>query len=258
MNKKQLYYIGLVGVLVAILCMQQCNISRMKSDIQMREVNMRALQDTITVTKNRVGQLQYEKSVFVTSEKGLKDLNADLAKEVSAQKGTIAFLQKIVSTISTDHGGPIAVIPVPDDSVANPCDSVASYTLPWRSDADYDSLNFRRLRGELRLTMEKGSIVSTTSQILQDQISFDIVTGLEKKEDHYEIFVRSNYPGFAPSRIDGAFIPRADLFPPDKKRWVIGPNMSGGLGVGGTSLNNMGPVIYVGVGLGVTYRVIAF
>jgi len=258
MNKRNLYVIGIIAILIAILCMQQCSLSHLKTDMAMKDNNINALKDTLTVSKNKLGQVQSEKSVLITSERGLKDLNKELADEVKAQSGKIAFLAKIVAGISTDHGGPQDIAAVPRDPKANPCDTIASFDLPWNSDKQYDINNWRKLNGQSTFTMNKGVITSATNEVKQDEIAFDIVTGLEKKDDHYEIFIRSNYPGFKPSKIDGAFIPQKDLFPPQaKQKWTVGPTFSGGLGACFTP-SGMQPAIFVGVGLGISYKLFGF
>lgn len=258
MKNQKFYVIGLIAILIVILCMQQCSMSNLKTDLAMKENNVNALKDTITETKNKLGQVQFEKSVLISSEKGLKDLNADLASEVAAQKGKIAYLSKIIAGISTDHGGPTGVTPIPQDPTANPCDTIATFDLPWNSDKQYDINNWRKLNGKSTFTMDKGKITSATNEVKQDEIAFDIVTGLEKIDDHYEIFVRSNYPGFKPTKIDGAFIPQKDLFPPQaKQKWSIGPTFSGGVGACFTP-TGIQPALYVGVGLGINYKFFGF
>lgn len=258
MNKRNLYVIGLIAILIAILCVQQCSMSNLKTDLAMKDNNMNALKDTIEETKNDLGQVQHEKSVLISSEKGLIDLNKEIASEVAAQSGTVAYLAKIVSGIMTDHGGPQNVNAQALNPKANPCDTIASFDLPWNSDKEYDINNSRKLNGIASFTMNKGIITKATNEIKQDEIKYDIITGLEKKDDHYEIFVRSNYPGFKPSKIDGAFIPQKDLFPPQaKQKWSVGPTFSGGIGACMTP-SGVAPAIYVGVGLGISYKFFGF
>ena len=258
MNKRILYVIGIIAVLIAILCMQQCSLSRLKTDLAMKDNNINALKDTITETKNDLGQVQHEKSVLITSEKGLTDLNKELAAEVNAQSGKIAFLSKIVAGISTSHNGPQALTPKPRNPKANPCDTIATFDLPWNSDKEHDINNWRKLNGQTTFTMNKGIITSALNEVKTDEIAFDIVTGLEKKGDHYEIFVRSNYPGFKPTKIDGAFIPQKDLFPPQaKQKWSVGPTLSGGLGVCLTP-TGLQPALFMGIGLGINYKFFGF
>jgi hypothetical protein len=257
--KKQHFYIGVfIAILIAILCVQQCSLSNLKTDLAMKDNNMRALQDTIEETKNDLGQVQFEKSVLISSEAGLKELNSEIAAEVKAQSGKVAYLAKIVSGIQTQHDGPTNIDTGLIGKSGNPCDSIANYTLPWNSDKTFDANNSRKLNGVTSFTMNKGAITNATNEVKQDEMNFDIVTGLEKKDDHYEIFIRSNYPGFKPSKIDGAFIPQKDLFPPQKKqKWSIGPTFNGGLGAAFTP-TGVQPALYVGVGLGINYGFIKF
>lgn len=258
MNRKNFYVFAIIAFLIAILCIQQCSLSNLKTDMAMKDNNMRALQDTIKKTKNDLGQVQYEKSVLISSEVGLKELNSELAAEVKAQSGKIAYLSKIVSSIQTDHNGSTNIDTGLIGNNGNPCDSIANYTLPWNSDKTFDKNNFRKLNGITSFTMNKGIITNASNEVKHDEISFDIITGLEKKDDHYEIFIRSNYPGFKPSKIDGAFIPQKDLFPPQKKqRWSIGPTFSGGIGTAFTP-SGVQPALYIGIGLGLNYGFIKF
>jgi hypothetical protein len=99
--------------------------------------------------------------------------------------------------------------------------------------------------------MNKGKLINPSVKITNDIIGFNIITGLKKNNEFYEIFVRSDYPGFKPTKIDGAFIPQKDLFPTQKKyHWNIGPTFNIGLGV---PMSTIEPVIYVGVGIGISY-----
>lgn len=258
MNKRNLYVIGLIAVLIAILCIQQCSMSNLKTDLAMKETNVNALKDTIVETKNDLGQAQFEKSVLISSKAGLAKLNKEIANEVAAQSGKIAFLAKIVGGITTNHGGPQGLTAIPRDPKANPCDTIAFFDLPWNSNKEYDLNNSRKLNGITSFTIDKGVITKASNEIMQDEIKYDIITGLEKKDDHYEIFIRSNYPGFKPSKIDGAFIPQKDLFPPHaKQKWSVGPTFSGGLGASYTP-TGLQPTIFIGVGLGISYKFFGF
>ena len=263
--KKQITYLAVLGVLILILCMQQCKISNLKTDMHTKELNLNALNDTISVKKNKLGQLQYEKSVLISTASGLKDLDANLSKEVNAQKGTIAYLQAVNAAINTDHETTDITprytpsIDATGKIVAPSCDSALSFNLPWRADKQFDTINFKKLAGVTKFTIKNGIITKATSQVDEDLTSFNIVTGLEKvkesgKPDHYEIFIRSGYPGFKPTKIDGAFIPQKDLFPPQANHhWVFGPTFSIGYGATNTGVGS-----FFGVGLGISYKLFSF
>lgn len=243
-------------VILFLLLLQQCGARKnAEIDLAMANNNIHALNDTIEQTKNKLGDVQYEKSVLITSEKGLKSLNAELATEVDAQKGKVAQLTKIIAILSTPHVGPVTGTGTVQ---GNPCDSLGTYIAEWKSLQQFDANNFRNLSAKTSLKVQKGVVLGSTTDILTDELGFDIITGLEEQKDgHYEIFVRSNYPGFKPTKIDGAFIPRDKLFPPQKqKRWSVGAGLQAGVGIGG--LVKAGPVWYVGVGLGIQYTFFRF
>jgi hypothetical protein len=250
--RKDLIYIGLILLLLSI-ALFQCDGNRgLRTDLETAKSNIAALQDTVTTSKNRIGQLQYERATLITSERGLKSLNSDLAKEVEAQRGKIAQLNRIIAVISTPKPGPIGGA---GTSSGDPCDSTGYYTAEWSSEQRFDENNFRNLSAVTQITVKKKTVEGVQTEITRDDIGFDLVTGLEKREGGYEIFVRSNYPGFRPTKIEGAFIPQNDLFPPQKKKNIsvgVGPQV----GIGVTPA--LVPTFYFGVGLGIQYTFFKF
>lgn len=245
--------VAAIAVLIFLFSAKSCSNRNLKSELETAKKNLAALQDTIEETQNRLGQVQYEKSVLVTSKKGLEDLNAELAEEVKAQKGKVAYLQSVVARFSTPSPGPITVVPVPSTD-KNPCDTTVTYDFPWDFSQRFDPNNYRSLRGNTRVTISMGQIVSSNAEVLEDDLGFNLVTGLEKRKDHYEIFIRSDYPGFKPSKIDGAVIPQDDLYPKtEERKWSVGPSFNAGIGVAPWPTPQ--PVIYIGVGFGLNYSI---
>lgn len=244
-----------IAILVAALCIQQGCIRNLKLDQAKSEQNIAVLLDTIRTSKNKLGQIEFEKNVLVSSKKGLEDLNADLSKQVNAEKGKVAYLSHIVAEIRTKYD---SMINIPAISFGgNPCDTIVNYDMPWKFSKTYDQYNYKKLEGVTSFTMDKGKMIKSGAKVTEDVIGFNIVTGLKKNGDYYEIFVRSDYPGFKPTKIDGAFIPQKDLFPTQKKQhWSIGPTFNASLGMG--VYPNVTPMIYVGVGLGINYSWIKF
>lgn len=252
----RLLMLGVILIL-AVLLLQQCGATRnVKTDLAMANQNIFSLNDSIRLSKNRIGKLQYEKGLLVTTEKGLRDLNEELFKELKSQKEDIAFLQKIVGRLST----PLPQQPIPGTGgvTGNPCDSIGTYYAEWEDFRQFDVDNYRRLKAKTDITVQSRKVTDVKTSILTDEIGFDLITGIKENEDgNFEIFVKSNYPGFTPTKIDGAFIPRSELFPPQKKKnWSVGVGPQVGVGVGG--LEKPGPVWYFGIGLGIQYTVIRF
>jgi hypothetical protein len=244
-------------VVLALLLLQQCGATRnAKTDLAMANQNIFALNDSIRISKNRVGELQYEKGVLITSEKGLRDLNEELYNELKKQRDDIAFLQKIVGKLST----PVPQQPIPGTGgvTGRPCDSIGTYYAEWEDYRQFDADNYRRLKAKTDITVKYEKVTDVKTSILTDEIGFDLITGIKENSDgNFEIFVKSNYPGFTPTKIDGAFIPRKDLFPPQKKKnWSVGVGPQIGVGVGG--LATPGPVWYFGLGLGLQYTFFRF
>lgn len=241
-------------VILVLLLFRQCEATKFaSSETQRYKNNVAALSDTIEATKNKLGKTQYEKSVLVASYDELKDLNSDLTTEIDAQKGKVAQLTKLVAILSTPHVGPI---PGTGTVEGNPCDSIGgSYIAEWKDMEVYDVNNWRTLAGKTTIKVKGGKLIPTNETLItQDQIGFDLITGLEKKTDHYEIFVRSNYPGFKPTKIDGAIIPVNDLMPtPPNKPWSLGA----GLQVGGGFTSN-GAGGYIGIGISLQYTLLKF
>jgi hypothetical protein len=239
-------------VILVLLLFRQCEATKSASaETERYKNNVAALSDTIEATKNKLGKIQYEKSVLVASYDELKELNSDLTNEIDAQKGKIAQLTKIIAILSTPHPGPIPGTGVVE---GNPCDSIGTYISEWKSFQQFDANNFRNLSAKTELKVQKGVVLSSLTNIMTDELGFDIITGLEKKNDHYEIFVRSNYPGFKPTKIDGAVIPVNDLVPPPPvKHWSLGAGVQAGAGI---TTNGFGG--YIGIGISLQYNLLNF
>jgi hypothetical protein len=240
-------------VILVLMLVRQCEATKTAAaDTQRYKNNVAALSDTIEATKNKLGKIQYEKSVLVASYDELKELNADLINEIDAQKGKIAQLTKIIAILSTPHPGPIPGTGVVE---GNPCDSIGgSFISDWSSKQTFDTNNWRILAGKTTIKVKGGKLISNETLISDDQIGFDLITGLEKKNDHYEIFVRSNYPGFKPTKIDGAVIPVNDLVPPPPvKHWSLGAGAQVGAGI---TTNGVGG--YIGLGISLQYTLLKF
>jgi len=240
-------------VILLLLLFRQCEATKnAKSEGERYKNNIAALSDTIEVAKTKSGKLQFEKSVLIADYKELDDLNSDLAAELKDQKGKVAQLTKLVAILSTPH-----VTPIPGTGIieGNPCDSIGgSFISDWDSKQTFDANNWRILSGKTTIGVKGGKLVSNETLITQDIIGFDLITGLEKKTDHYEIFVRSNYPGFKPTKIDGAVIPVTDLIPtPVDKHWSLGAGPQIGVGI---SNNGFGG--YIGLGISLQYTILKF
>jgi hypothetical protein len=57
-----------------------------------------------------------------------------------------------------------------------------------------------------------------------NEFGMSFVTGLKKGKDNYEIFIKSDYPGFNVTSIDGAIIDKS-MIQSNESSWVVGPNV---------------------------------
>ena len=170
-------------VILVLLLFRQCEATKnASSETQRYKNNVAALADTIEETKNKLGKTQYEKSVLVASYDELKDFNSDLTTEIDAQKGKVAQLTKLIAILSTPHPEPIPGTGIVE---GDPCDSIGgSFISDWNSKQTFDANNWRILAGKTTIDVKGGNLIKNETLITEDQIGFDLITGLEKKTDH--------------------------------------------------------------------------
>jgi hypothetical protein len=243
--KKDLIYIAGI-IILSLFLLKQCNsTSDAKREQLITEQNIFALKDTVRAVKNKANELQYQKGILIATNGNLKDLNKDLAAEVDKQKGKVIFLQTVVADLKNKPPKfiPTEVYIYPD----------GRRSLKWNYDTIFSPGNSRKLAGESFFVVDSTShvfkVIPLYTDINKDAMSIKFTTGITKntKEDRYEIFVKSDYPGFSVAQIDGAFIPTKDpIFgaPPKPKRYGVGVNVGGNV-----SYNPFTKQPYVGIGI---------
>lgn len=226
--------------------------SKLNTQLAISEQNEKALADSVRVSENKVKDLEYSKNILVAEKGNLKDLNADLAAELEKEKGKVRELTKIVSEIKSDTV-----------YITNTLIDYADGTkgLSWEHDTIFDPDNERHLAGISKFDIDSNGVVTPLETVItRDDFKFNLVTGLIERNGNVEIFVRSDYPNFSVSKLDGAIIdpkkhPVMKKFT-KPKRWGIGPYVGVGLGVNMTPTPNVG--LGVSFGIGVTYSLIRF
>jgi hypothetical protein len=252
--RRDLVYIGIIVVIILLL-LRQCNSTAdAKREKKIADQNVYALNDSIKVIKNKAGELQYEKGLLIADKKNLESLNADLKKELDKQKGKVFYLQQVVADLRNQ---PPVYIPTTEYVYPN-----GDRSFQWAYDTIFSPGNSRALSGEsffvIDTTNNKYKIKPLYTNITKDNMSIKITTGLLKKDDKYEIFVKSDYPGFSISQLDGAFIPTNDKIfgtPPKPKRFGLGVNIGPGIFYNAIK-QNIGAGI--GVQVGIQYNFINF
>ena len=211
--------------------------------------NIVALNDSIRLYKDKSKDPGWKKTAYIGEQQEIQKWNIELYNELLKQGNNVANLQKIVASINNESSNRNNTNTTFIDAHNGKKIYVKS---DWNHDTIYNAWNWRKVSGSINMVIDSNKIIKSVSSINKDEINFDIITGLEKKGDNYEIFVKSNYPGFKPSKIDGAIIPAKSL--QTRKKWGIGPSFSIGIGAG-TDGTNIKPIIYGGVGFGINKNI---
>lgn len=236
-------------ILVIVLILFNFWTCNKNSDLQFEKQknsnNIVALNDSIRLYRDKSKNAVWKKTAFIGDQKEIQNLDKELYDELIKQGNNVSNLQKIVASIRTEFS-------LKNNTNSTTIDASRDKKLyvksDWNHDTIYNQWNWRKVSGSINMVIDSNKIIKSISSINNDEINFDIITGLEKRGDNYEIFVKSNYPGFKPSKIEGAIIPANSL--QTRKKWGIGPSFSIGIGAGtdGTSIK---PVLYGGIGIGI-------
>lgn len=214
----------------------------------MLEQNQKALTDSVRVSKNKVGELEYSKNVLVTEKKDLAKLNKELYDELKKSKGDVYELNKYVIYLKGK--------PQPIPSSITFTDSIVE--VEWEKDTIFNPGNSRFIKGKSIFSAKiiKDSIVFSKplTTLLNDDLKLTVFQGFREKDGNLEVYVRSNYPGFELQDLSSVIVdpkdhPILNKFSEKPKRFGIG--VYGGYGLG---INGVSPQI----GIGIQYNIIRF
>jgi len=246
MKRENYIYIGIIAILV-ILLFRSCQPTASENTYNQ---NVAALTDSIRVYKTKNGQLIYEKAAFISENGSLKSLNSELADEVKYLKDNPIV---VIKTRTKIEHVPIE-IPIYPTRPGTWNGGVLTQNFNWNLSRDHGGGNYRKLEGNFDVMVDTSYSISTSAlRLTTDELGIAFTTGLtENKQGLLEIFVKSDYPGFRPTSLDGALIDPAKsdvlkkYFPP--KRWGLG--VYGGYGAYFDPISmRAGTGIQLGVGL---------
>ena len=215
----------IVCVIILVIFFRGCGTGNNIDDIMYKQ-NIAALNDSIRTYKTTNGKVISEKLALLVKHNKLKQLNSELAKEVKYLKDNPITITKIEYVVQHDT----TEIPVYIDTSKTIYlrDSTAvKLFADWNFDTTYSLGNYRKLSGDFNVIADTGLNIDLTNfRISNDVIGLSLITGItESDKDMIEIFVRSDYPGFKATKIEGAFFdPRKSkvirkFFPP--KKWSL-------------------------------------
>ena len=199
--------------------------------------NITALTDSITITKNKVGELEYNKNILIADYKLLKDINSSLVNdidnlskynkkhllEINKLQIEIDFLKDSLNTelISVEDG-------------------VYVYSM--------ETINeFRELSTKIYVESEIAP-TSVYGEVISDKMFADITISKIEVDDGIQLTVSSSNPYLNIMDIQGSVIkvPKSVIVP---KRFGIGLQLGAGVG-----LNGFTPYF----GVGISYNLITF
>lgn len=186
----------LIILILGFLQLKQCNNnSSLSRKLAVAEQNVKVAQDSIRLVKDAAGNAEYDKLAYLTNKNSnLEKLNSDLAKEIKTVKGKVSTIVK--STIKIVHDTVPVMIPVTGSLI----DSIV------RVDFSYNTVfspgNSRSLKGYTSYNL----ITDKKFGVLQeDNFSVKIITGIKNLDKGKpEIFIKSDYPGFTVTELEGA------------------------------------------------------
>lgn len=246
-QRNTLLIISIMLVIGLLFSFRSCN--NLKSDLLIDKQNQSSLTDSIRVTVNKAKEIESSRDILISDNKNLMNLNTNLATELKKENGKVFELNSIIASLRNKPGDTVyiktTIIKYPDGSLG----------LSWKYDSVFNSKNSRHIYGISKFKLKDSLITNEKTFITKDEINFNIVTGLRQNKDgKMEIFVRSDYPGFNITSLEGSILDTKDnpIFKTvDKpKRWGIGPYI--GVGIGSSII----PSIQIGIGL--SYSIIKF
>jgi len=254
-KRKDILLIAVIAIL-CLLLFRQCDSNLdLKSQIEIQNMNLDALKDTVRVQKNKAGEATYARKTLLADKKSLEKLNKDLKDELDKQEGKVIVIERVVTETKVDT-----------QYVNNFLSSYGNnkFSLDWKYDSTFSSNNYRKFSGKSFFIVDtlNNKVLPGITRIDQDEMGFSFVTGLREKDKALEIFVTPKYPGMTVTQIEGAVIDpyKSDvlkkMFP--NKKFSLGPYVGVGVGAG-VGLNGnpiFGPVFNIGVGL--QYSIIKF
>jgi hypothetical protein len=242
-----------LSVILIFLMMRFCGDSSIQ--INTLKQNIFSLNDSLRTYRDKTGQIVHEKGALISEKKELEKLNKELAKEIKYLKDNPLVVIKTVVKVVHDT----TYVEIKTGNKGKWVGNKFTQNFKWNLNENYSLGNSRIIEGNFDVYVDSLFKLSTSKmKLTKDELSMGLSTGLtENKDGLLEIFVKSEYPGFAVSSLDGALIDpkKSDVlkkyFPP--KRWGLGIYSGYGVCVNPTTLNS---VIGVQIGVGLQYNII--
>jgi hypothetical protein len=259
-NMKLTLILLLTIIILFFLLFMQCDRNtKLKTQYNISNNNIKALNDSVRIIKNKAGELQYEKYVLIAEKNNLKLLNENLNNEVKKQKNSVIYISTAYANLKTK----IDELSTENSSLKDSLSLTLNkngdtiYNINWNFDKKFDNNNFRVIEGKTKLKYSNKNIYSLGSDLTKFDMGINLVTGLEEKNGQISIFIKSDYPDLTFSKIDGALVDvnKSEVLKKLMKqpKFIIGPQVGFGTVISNSGLQ---PTFYIGIGL--TYKFFGF
>lgn len=248
-NKFAVISSAIIFILGLTVFFQFKSLQKKKKELAVAAHNLAAANDTLRITKDKAGKPETDKLSFLVEKiSDLEKANKDLAKEVKETKGQVSQLSKIGFTIHQDK---------PVDLITKSDITDSTIITQFNYDTTYQPGNFRTLAGFTKHNLKTGISSGT---LTKDEIGVKLVTGIKNLDKGKpEIFVRSDYPGFQVTELEGAVLDK-NLFGKDATRApLITPTITLGwvpLTYNWSTKKFNGSLTQVGVSAGVSINIL--
>lgn len=236
----------LIGALIifALLMSKQCSDNaNLKQQVIVDRQNQLALTDSVRTVKTKLGNEVSLKNVLIADRRNLKELNAELAKDLKKLEGNVLYIASTVASIKSQ--GPIIV----NNTVKEYPDGTKE--LNWAYHKDFDKDNSKTLEGNSKFTIDtigkKFTINDKGTTITKDEMKIKLTTGLTELDKSYQIYVTTDYPGVKFDKIDGAILDKDRFLKKVEPTIIWGPTINAGWGISPLTQTS-GPQITIGVG----------
>jgi hypothetical protein len=258
-NKFRNILIGVIILLLIIVGVLYKLNSNKNVDLEIYKQNQSALNDSVRVSKNKVGDLEFSKNILIADKNTLEKLNKELYDEFKKEKGKVSELSSLIASIKSK---PNDTIKIPSDLITYPN---GDRGLAWKYDTIFNNKNYRKVEGVSKFKINFSNltyeIIPLSTEITKFDLGFNIIQGLrENKNGEVEMFVRSDHPGFEVNDLNSMVIspdknPILKKFSKSSKQKRFGFGFYGGYGL---NINNSTVLLAPQFGVGFNYSLFNF
>lgn len=250
----------IAGVLFMMLFLNQCNRTRnLKKELERQEQiakqNYAALNDSIKVYKNLLGETSFSKPIAEMNAEDIKKYFPVLYERLKAELGEVKIIWK-TEFIYKDTGSVVnAIVKLDSNKYALKYDYVSTdSTLRIKSTNIFyaEPVLIDKTTNKYSISTKSG--ISTIDDM---SLKLGFTTGIKKEGDLYKIFITPSSDKIIITQLEGADVSNMinpPITPSKKKRWSVGPYIGFGVSFGSGGEYMLG----VGVGISLQYAIIRF